>query len=181
MLIRAEQSCLLVVDIQGKLVPAVDDNQALITHSKWLIEVAAILDIPTLTSEQYPKGLGGTIEELDQLLPAEGKMDKVYFSCAADGDCLTKIESVNRQQIIIIGMEAHVCVMQTAFGLKDCGKEVYVVADAVGSRNPLDKELALTRMREYGIHVVSREMVAFEWMEKSGTDAFKKISSDYLR
>ncbi len=181
MLLKSDQSCLLVVDIQGKLVPAVNDNQTMVKHSKWLIEVASILNIPILTSEQYPRGLGGTIEELDQLLPSEGKMEKVHFSCAADNSCLTKINSVNRQQIVIIGMEAHVCVMQTAFGLKDAGKDVYIVADAVGSRNPLDKELALSRMREYGIHIISREMAAFEWMEKSGTDSFRKISTDYLR
>ncbi|MCW8884457.1 MAG: hydrolase [Motiliproteus sp.] len=181
MLINADQSCLLVVDIQGKLVPAVYDNETMVKHSKWLLEVAHILDIPVLTSEQYPQGLGPTIDELQHLLPKQGKMDKVHFSCAKDQGCLNAINSTDRQQVVIIGMEAHVCVMQTAFGLKDAGKEVYIVADAVGSRNPDDKALALTRMREYGIHIVSREMVAFEWMEKSGTDEFRKISMEYLR
>ncbi len=181
MLIQQDNSCLLVVDIQGKLVPAVADNETMIKHSKWLIEVATILDIPLLTSEQYPQGLGGTIEEIDQLLPSDGKMEKIHFSCASDNSCLEKINSSQRNQIVIIGMEAHVCVMQTAFGLKDAGKEVYIVADAVGSRNPADKDLALQRMREYGIHIVSREMVAFEWMQKSGTAEFRKISMEYLR
>lgn len=181
MLINAKRSCLLVVDIQGKLVPAVHDHETLISHCQWLLEIAAIIGVPVLTSEQYPQGLGGTVAAIDSLVPAEGKMSKVHFSCAADAQCLAKINSTGRDQVIIVGMEAHVCVQQTALQLKAEGKEVFVVADAVGSRNPEDKALALERMRQNGLQIVSREMVAFEWMEKSGTDSFRQISKNYLR
>ena len=181
MLIKANNSCLLVVDIQEKLVPAVHENQELIKASKWLIEIANIIGVPVLTSEQYPKGLGGTIKEIDQLISNEGKMDKLHFSCGSDASCLNKIASTDCDQVIIIGMEAHVCVLQTAIELKTKGKDVFVVADAVSSRDPSDKALALERMRQNGLQIVSREMVAFEWMEKSGTDTFKKISMEYLR
>ncbi|OMH32851.1 hydrolase [Motiliproteus sp. MSK22-1] len=181
MLIKANNSCLLVVDIQEKLVPAVHENQQLIQASKWLIEVANIIGVPVLTSEQYPKGLGGTVAEIDQLVSDEGKMDKLHFSCGSDSDCLKKILSTARDQVVIVGMEAHVCVLQTAMELNSKGKDVFIVADAVSSRNPSDKQLALERMRQNGLQIVSREMVAFEWMEKSGTDIFRKISTEYLR
>ncbi len=181
MLINEKQSCLLVVDIQDKLVPAVHQHRQLVDNSKWLIEVAQIIGVPILTSEQYPRGLGGTIAEIDQLVPAEGKMEKVHFSCAADRSCLEKIQATERQQVVIIGMEAHVCVMQTALQLQMAGKQVFVVADAVASRNPVDKEYALQRMRQNGLQIVTREMVAFEWMEKSATETFRRISRDYLR
>ncbi len=181
MLIDTRRSCLLVVDIQQKLVPAIAEAELLVKNARWLIEIAGIVDVPVLTSEQYPQGLGHTIDELDGLLPDKGKMEKLHFSCAADSSCLAKIQSTNCDQIVIIGMETHVCVLQTAMQLKAAGKEVFVVADAVSSRSLADKELALARMRQNGLQIVSREMVAFEWMEKSGTETFRKISKEYLR
>ena len=181
MLINANNSAVLVVDIQDKLVPAVFESDRLIKNAKWLMEIANILNVPVLISEQYPKGLGHTVAVLDNLVQAKQKMEKLSFSCAADDDCQSSIQSLGREQVIIIGMEAHVCVMQTALDLKSMGKEVFVVADVVSSRNPKDIELALQRMRQGGIHIVGREMVAFEWMRKSGTEEFKQISRDYLR
>ncbi|WP_207061120.1 hydrolase [Motiliproteus sp. SC1-56] len=181
MLINAKRSCLLVVDIQEKLVPAVHGHQTLIENCRWLLEVADIIGVPVLTSEQYPQGLGGTVEPINALIPAAGKMSKTHFSCAADAGCRDKIDASGREQVIIVGMEAHVCVLQTALELNAQGKEVFVVADAVASRSPEDKSLALERMRQCGLQIVSREMVAFEWMEKSGTETFKTISMNYLR
>lgn len=181
MLIHPQTSCLLVVDIQEKLVPAIYQKEALVKNSKWLIDVANILNVPVLTSEQYPQGLGHTLEELKAVLPAEGFMEKTHFSCAAEPACSEMIDAQGLEQVVIIGMETHVCVLQTAIQLKQQAREVFVVADCVSSRSPEDKALALERMRSCGIHIVSREMVAFEWMQKSGTDAFKKISKEYLR
>lgn len=179
MLIKPDTSCLLVVDIQGKLVPAIHEGEQMISNCRWLIEVANALQIPILTSEQYPQGLGHTIESLQAILPADSVMEKVHFSCAAEPHCRALIQPY--PQVIIIGMESHVCVLQTALELKQQNHEVFVVAGCVSSRSPQDKELALARFRQNGIQVVSREMVAFEWMQKAATDSFRHISKHYLR
>ncbi len=181
MLIHPNKSCLLVIDIQEKLVPAVHEVDALIRNTRWLAEIAQILKVPVLTSEQYPQGLGHTVEALQDVLPAENIMEKTFFSCMSEPACNARINALRPSQVVITGMEAHVCVLQTALQLKQQAREVYVVADAVSSRDPADKALALERMRQGGIYVVSREMVAFEWLQKSGTEAFRHISKHYLR
>ncbi|MCP4596764.1 hydrolase [Neptuniibacter sp.] len=181
MLIHPNKSCLLIVDIQDKLVPAVDEHETLVKNTRWLTEIALKLDVPVLTSEQYPQGLGHTIPEIAEVAPADGVMEKVHFSCMSEPACNEKINSLRPNQVVVVGMEAHVCVLQTAIQLKQQAREVYVVADCVSSRDPADKALALERMRQCGIYVVSKEMVAFEWMQKSGTEVFKDISKNYLR
>lgn len=181
MLIQSNMSCLLLVDIQDKLVPAIHNHEALVKNTRWITEIALKLDIPILTSEQYPQGLGHTVAELKEIIPEEGIMEKVHFSCVSEPACNQKINSIRPNQIIIAGMEAHVCVLQTAIQLKQQAREVYVLEDCVSSRNPADKALALDRMRHCGIHIVSREMVAFEWMQKSDTEQFREISKQYLR
>ncbi len=181
MLISPTESLLLVVDIQDKLVPAVCQPEQLISQTRWLVEIAALLDVPVLASEQYPQGLGHTVAAVSDKIAPSQIVDKVYFSCAAESKCLDFIEQQHRKQIVICGMEAHVCVLQTAIGLHLQGFEVFVVEDLISSRSESDKQIALNRLRQLQIQVVSREMVAFEWMEKSGTEAFKAISKNYLR
>lgn len=181
MLMRAETSCLLVVDFQERLMPAIHDAERIVAHGTWLIQIAQRLAVPALASEQYPKGLGHTVAAIRDLLPAEAFMEKIHFSCAADRDCMRRIDALEREQIVVIGAEAHVCVLQTALGLRAAGKEVYLVADAVSSRSPRDVELALARMRAEGVRIVSREMVAFEWLHQAGTDTFRAISREFLR
>lgn len=181
MLIHPDKSCLLIVDIQEKLVPAVSQSEELISNTRWLTEIALKAEVPVLTSEQYPQGLGHTIPELAEIIPETGLMEKTFFSCMSEPTCNEKINSLRPNQVIVTGMEAHVCVLQTAIQLKQQAREVYVVADCVSSRNPEDKALALERMRQCGIYVVSKEMVAFEWLQKSGTDLFRDVSKNYLR
>lgn len=181
MLIQTHKSCLLVVDIQDKLVPAVQQPEQLISNTRWLIEIANLLKVPVLTSEQYPKGLGETTPSLKEILPTEGFMEKTFFSCMSEPSCNEKINSIRPSQVVIVGMEAHICVMQTAIQLKQQAREVYVVADCVSSRSVEDKQFALERMRQAGIYIVTREMVAFEWMQKSDTEMFRHISKKYLR
>jgi nicotinamidase-related amidase len=181
MLIKTETSCLLIVDVQERLMPAVHEGQRVIESSAWLLRIAARLGVPALLSEQYPRGLGHTVPELAALVPAEAIMDKVHFSCAAEPACLARIEGTGREQIILTGAEAHVCVLQTALGLRASGKRVFVVADGIGSREPGNVDLALERMRAAGVQAVSREMVAFEWLERAGTELFREISREYLR
>jgi len=181
MLMRAETSCLLVVDFQERLMPVIHDADRIVTNGAWLIQIAQRLEVPVLASEQYPKGLGHTVAAIRELLPAEAFMEKLHFSCAADRDCMRRIDALDREQIVVIGAEAHVCVLQTALGLRATGKEVYLVADAVSSRSPRDVELALERMRAEGVRVVSREMVAFEWLHQAATEQFRAISREFLR
>ena len=181
MLMRIETSALLVVDIQERLLPAVHDNARVVANSVWLIRVAQRLGVPVLASEQYPQGLGGTVAAIRELLPAEAFVDKVHFSCAAEQGCMRRIDALDREQVVIVGIEAHVCVLQTALELHAAGKEVYLVADAVSSRAPGDVQLALERMRAAGVQVVSREMVVFEWLRQAGTDSFRAISREFLR
>ncbi len=181
MLIHPNKSCLLIVDIQEKLVPAVESPDTLINNVAWLGQIAQELDVPVLISEQYPEGLGHTVEALKGLATADNVMQKTFFSCMSEASCNQQINALRPNQVVIVGMEAHVCVMQTAIQLKQQAREVYVVADCISSRNPADKAMAIERMRQCGIYVVTREMVAFEWMQRSGTDKFRHISKNYLR
>ena len=181
MLIESENSLLLVVDVQEKLVPAIHGHEDVVAANRWLIQVAGELEVPVIASEQYPRGLGHTIEEIASLIPRERVYEKVEFSCAGAESCRQALDEMDREQVVLIGIEAHVCVLQTAMGLMAAGRDVFVVADAVGSRRPRDAELALARMGRAGVSVVSREMVAFEWLRRAGTEAFRTISRNYLR
>jgi nicotinamidase-related amidase len=180
MLMSAENSSLLVVDVQDRLLRHIHGWQVLLVNVIWLVRVAKRIGVPVMATEQYPKGLGHTNPDLARELPEGAVAEKVHFSCAA-AQCLPGLSGGDRPQVIICGMESHVCVQQTALELRLQGKDVYVVADAVGSRAPADKALALERMRGYGIEIVSREMVAFEWLRQAGTPLFKEISLEFLR
>ena len=179
MLMQCDDATLLVVDIQDKLLPAVLDPQGLVERAGWLMRAANDLGLPVVLSEQYPSGLGHTVEALRQLCPDAPTVEKKHFSCVAE-HCLPD-SLLARRQVILIGMEAHVCVLQTALELHAAGKEVYLVADAVSSRAPGDVHLALERMRAAGVQIVSREMVVFEWLRQAGTDSFRAISREFLR
>jgi nicotinamidase-related amidase len=180
MLMSAGSSSLLVVDVQERLLHHVHGWQQLLGNVTWLVRMAKRVGVPVMATEQYPKGLGHTNSELAKELPPGAVAQKVHFSCAS-AQCLTGLSGAERAQVIVCGMEAHVCVQQTALELCWQGKQVFVVADSVGSRNPADKDLALQRMRGHGIEIVSREMVAFEWLRQAGTPLFKEISLEFLR
>ena len=181
MLIRAETACLLVVDLQERLLPVIHQADQVIATGAWLIRIAQRLSVPVLASEQYPRGLGHTVAAIRDLLPTDAFMEKTHFSCTAEQNCMRRIDLLGRAQIVLIGAEAHVCVFQTALDLRAVGKEVYLVADGVSSRTPRDVELALARMRAEGVRIVSREMVAFEWLHQADTEAFRQISREFLR
>jgi len=180
MLIDARDSALLVVDVQGRLVPAVAGWQALLDHVIWLIRVARRLEIPVLACEQYPKGLGPTHPAVAAELPPGCVASKLHFSAVA-GACHGLDQAGGRGQYVVCGMETHVCVMQTVMELLAGGKQVFVVDEAVGSRRDTDKTLALQRMRDAGASIVSREMVAFEWLRRADSDVFREVSRTFLR
>ncbi len=181
MLINVQQAALLVVDVQEKLTPSIKHSQTLLANCRWLMEFAKEITIPILVSEHYAKGLGQTVAPLRELVGDDSIIEKVHFSCAAEPECMTRINSLQRQQIILIGIETHVCILQTAILLVAQGKDVFVVADAVGSRKTDDHLLGLQRMRSAGVQVVSKEMVFFESLVKAGTDQFRQLSQRFMK
>jgi nicotinamidase-related amidase len=176
MLIEVEESLLLVVDAQARLAPAVAGHEACLERLRLLILAAKQLGVPILATEQYPKGLGPTVETLAELLEPEQIHAKLAFSAAADPKIRTAVEGAKRPQIVICGMEAHVCVLQSALGFLGLGLRPIVVADAVASRRLESKTLALARLRSSGVEVVDTEMVVFEWLREAGTPAFKALA-----
>lgn len=180
MLMNNKESCLLLIDVQEKFIPVIHEQQKLIANCQWLLKLAKELAIPIIASEQYPEGIGPTIAPLKELIPSEDFVTKRIFSCNADTDCQAKINATNKSQIILAGIEAHVCILQTAIGLKEQGKQVFVVEEAVSSRYLKDKELALARMQTAGITIVSKEMVFFEWLGTSAHPRFKELSKAFI-
>ncbi len=180
MLMKRDESALLMIDVQDRLVPSIHDGRHVIENCIWLAEVAGRMSVPTVVTEHFPEKLGATVAELKAATAHAQYVSKQYFSAQADG-CLQNTMTMSRRQIVMCGAEAHVCVLQTAVELQRIGKKVFVVADAVGSRDPLNRQLAFERMRNVGIQIVAREMVAFEWLQRGGTDLFREISRDFIR
>ena len=180
MILNAKQSVLLVIDLQERLLPAIDGGQAVIDETAWLIGIARKLDIPVIATEQYPQGLGTSAPQIaDLLLPGE-ILEKTHFSAVAEGNLLSHAHG-NRTQWVVCGTESHVCVQQTVLDLLAAGRQVAVVNEAVGSRKASDKDLALKRMRQHGADIVSREMVAFKWLREANTPEFKAVLQEFIR
>jgi nicotinamidase-related amidase len=169
------ESRLLIVDVQEKLVPMIAHYARMLGNCRRLIQGARILDVPVFATEQYPKGLGHTVTSLSELLGSIP--EKQRFSCAEVLDWgLASEQTDNRFQIVIAGIEAHVCVLHTVLDLLAGGFQVFVPADAISSRGELDWKIALDRMSSGGAVITTTESVLFEWCEQSGTPEFKQIS-----
>lgn len=174
-LLDAGDSLLLLIDTQERLAPVIAGVEEVLESCRRLIAGARAVEVPVLATEHFPRGLGGTVAPVRELL-AEGEiMEKIHFSAAFEAPFRDRIAEIGRRQIVVAGTESHVCVLQTALGLKDLGYQVFVVADAVGSRDPENKRLALDRLRDEGLRVVAREMVLFEWAKRGASPAFRKL------
>ena len=180
MLLQAEQSVLLVVDVQEKLVNAIDAAPKVVAAMKWLIGAAAMQQVPVVFSEQYPQALGPTLACLRAAVPDAPVLEKTAFSCVTAG-CLKGTAVESRQQVVICGIEAHVCVLQTALELQAQGKAVFVVSDTIGSRADSDKVAALDRLARAGVTLITREMALFEWLRDSKAPTFKDASKQLLQ
>lgn len=178
MLLRKNDSCLLLIDVQEKLAPHVIDAERIIARCQWLMKLAQDLDVPIITSEQYPSGLGSTVPSLQMI---DSTISKVHFSCWREPIFKERLQSLSKNQVVLIGIETHVCVLQTAFDLLDAGYQVYVVIDAVSSRHEADGKYGLKRMKQAGITLVTAEMVFFEWLEQAGSPQFKALSKAYMK
>lgn len=180
MLLKQNQSCLVLIDVQEKLAPHVLKSNELLARCEWLMLLANELKVPMLVSEQYPKGLGATVSPLRELAKESNTLEKVYFSCWRDDHFKQALQTMNRKQVVLIGIETHVCVLQTALDLAEAGYEVFVVVDAVSSRYEQDYRYGLKRMKQHGVQLLTSEMVFFEWVEKAGTPEFKALSKAWL-
>lgn len=180
MLLERQRSQLLVVDFQDRLTPHIEDHDKIVRNAAVLLTAAQKLDIPVTVSEQYVKGLGPTVEALKPLIGTAKVMEKVHFSCASDPAIRRHVrhleQAQGRDQVVICGAEAHICVLQTALGLAHAGHLVAVVMDATGSRRRESYDLALARLLRNEIETVSTEMVLFEWMGQAATDEFRALS-----
>lgn len=169
------RSRLLIVDVQEKLIPHIPVADALIANCVKLVEGAELLGVPVSATEQYPQGLGATVSELANVLA--DRPEKLRFSCAEVLEWGTAAERQDgRDQVVVAGIESHVCVLQTVLDLIALGYSVFVPADAVGSRKKTDWRFALQRMSDCGATIATTESVLFEWAEVAGTPEFKEIS-----
>ena len=175
MLIRRDDSLLLLVDLQEKLAPAIFDSERVIANSVRLLEGARQLGVPAFVSEQYVRGLGPSVAAIRTAAMDAHFFEKTHFSCAAEPGVIDMLRAARRPQVILTGTETHVCVLQTAFGLLGAGFEVFLVADAASSRTPENRNAAIERMRAAGIQIVTSEMVLFEWLHAAGTDEFRRL------
>ncbi|HLV78496.1 MAG TPA: isochorismatase family protein [Marinobacter sp.] len=173
MLMKAEQATLLLIDVQEKLMPAISRGAEVADRCTLLATVAGLLGVPVIGTEQVPEKLGPNLQSVREL--CLHTVAKHHFDACPHGliDALPE----GRQQIVIAGCEAHVCVLQTALSLLDAGYKVWVVADATGSRNEFDQDLALDRLYQSGARIVTTEMVAFEWVGDSRHPAFRDIQA----
>jgi len=173
----AGNSVLVVIDVQEKLCRAMDEKvlKHLVANAGILMDAAAELQIPTIVTEQYVKGLGETIPELKgrAVSPA---VEKMAFSCCGDSAFMEKIKNLGRQQVMVVGMECHVCVLQTVIELLDAGFNVHLVRDAVMSRRKDNWFVGLETARDAGAVITSTEAALFQLLKVAGTDAFKKLS-----
>jgi len=176
MRILKEDTVAIVIDIQEKLLPHIHDNEHILDNSVILIEGLRVLDIPVLISEQYRKGLGPTVEKIQHAFPAFQPMEKMTFSCCDDQDIMSVLREQDRKNVILLGIETHVCVLQTVLDLLENGFQPIVVEDCTSSRKTIDKEIAIERMRQEGAIVSSYESILFELARISGTETFKSIS-----
>ena len=177
-LLSRDDSLLVVVDVQEKLVPAVPAAPRVIARVRLLLEAARVLNVPVLATEQYPKGLGPTVKEIRDLLPpGVVPLEKTDFSCVPVPGFASRLMTLGREQIVVAGLEAHVCVGQTALELAAAGKRVFVPADAVASRREEDAAVALRRLERAGAVITTAEAVVFEWLRRAGTPEFKELSA----
>lgn len=180
MLARAADSVLVIIDLQERLaaamVPALQTR--MIRNARILLEATTRLGIPVLVTEQYPKGLGPTIAQVVEMLPGgTPRLEKTCFSCVGAEPFVTALEASGRTQVILAGMEAHVCVLQSALELRAARQGVFVVEDACCSRNQEHHANAMHRLRAAGVVVTNTESVVFEWLRDARHEHFKAIST----
>lgn len=175
-ILKIGKSALLVIDIQERILPVIFESGRVVQNSIKLIKGFSTLNLPIYYTEQYPKGLGPTDSAVKEALQNVHAIEKMSFSCAGAPGLFDELKSGNIEQVVLCGIESHVCVMQTALDLIAAGFQVQVASDAVSSRREFDYNIALKRMNSNGAEITLTESVLFELLEVCGTDQFKTIS-----
>ena len=176
-ILNKDNSLILIIDIQEKLLNAVFNTDSLERNSSIIAKAASLLEIPVCITEQYPKGLGYTITKIKEALPLASYYEKTAFNALENQDLPDKLKTSNKRQIILLGIETHICVHQTAYSLIENGYEVHLVKDACGSRSLDEYMNALKLMRDYGVQIKTTEMVLFELLRGAKNPNFKEIQA----
>lgn len=180
MLLSNEHSGLLIIDVQTRLLPAMNQPDVLLDNACWLGKLADTLHIPIIISEHCAAKIGATDHRLQQAAPHAVMVHKQDFSVWSEG-CLDSASWNGARQVVIAGIEAHICVLQTAIDLQTHGYQTFIVAEATDTRHAPDKTYALTRMRDNGCQIVTREMVAFEWLHSARNPLFRQVHRELIR
>lgn len=173
--LRRENSLMIVIDIQDRLKDAMSHGDRVVKNTKILLESSKVLDIPVLITEQYPKGLGRTVEEILDVRKDIEVFEKTSFTACID-EVNNRLEELGRKKVIIVGMETHVCVLQTCRDLILAGYDVHIARDGVTSRTDENYENALEIMRDMGAVITNTETILFDLLKKAGTEEFKVVS-----
>jgi nicotinamidase-related amidase len=174
-MLQKENAALVVIDFQDRLLPKISNHEEIMEPAIRLIRFARELGIPILWTEQYPKGLGPTNETIAKELTGLHAIDKTEFGCMANPGFAKALEESGRKQLVITGIEAHICVMQTVLSAIDKQYKPFVAMDAIGSRDPSNREAGIHRMEKAGAEMVTSEMAMFEILQQAGTPDFKKV------
>lgn len=175
-MLRIENCCLVVVDVQGKLARLMHEKENLFTNIKILIKAFRILNIPVLCCRQAPQSLGPVVPEIAELLENTEPIDKLSFSCCGNDTFNSKLAALNRKQVLLCGIETHVCIYQTAVHLKDSGYDITVIADAVSSRTESNKTFALNKMQSLAVDISTTEMALFELLKTAEHSDFRQVA-----
>ena len=176
-MLTVDNSVMVAIDFQERLFPVMHDKEKLLKNVLKLIKGAQALQVPVIITEQYPKGLGPTLPEIKELIPDMQPIEKTCFSCCDEGNFTNALEATKRKQVLICGIEAHICVYQTAMALLRAGYEVQVVTDCISSRDPENKIVSLFKMGSAGASPTTVETALFELLKVGRGDTFKEISN----
>ncbi|WP_021029211.1 isochorismatase family protein [Litchfieldella anticariensis] len=181
MRIRRENSLMLIVDLQSRLLSVIDGGDQAVNEAAWLGALASDLDIPVWLTEQYPEGLGHSDPRLLEALPQARCWAKTHFGAHDEPTLARALAESERHQVILCGAEAHICVMQTALGLLEAKYEVYWLVEATASRRREEAKLAMERVASAGVVAVSADMVAYEWLQRCDDASFKRAHQNFLK
>jgi len=173
--LERDGSVLVVVDVQDKLLQAIHGWQDVLANTVKMVKIAHALGIPVIVTEQYPKGLGETNKELMGVLSPCSIFEKTVFSCFGTEGFGDRLKELDAKTIVIVGIEAHICVNQTAHDSLAAGYKTHIISDSVGSRNPSNKMIGLDKMRQSGVVISSVEIALYEWLKRSDTKEFKDM------
>jgi nicotinamidase-related amidase len=177
MRIKREESIAVVVDIQERLLPHISEGDILLSNSLKLIDGLKVLAVPFIITQQYTRGLGPTHPDISARFPGIGHVEKISFSCCGEPSFTEKLKNAGKKNVILLGIETHVCVLQTCLDLLESGYIPVVVQDCVSSRKASDRATAFERMRKEGAIITTYESLLFELTVSAGTDTFKAVSA----